>query len=153
MEQEHSKKNFSRYIQENQNYPKMIDLSYFNVNKALSKEQSDLIKQMLTHIYGDNIIICKKALVQQTPVIRYDVLHGMLSENIKQWENADHKALELYNNGYAKQSLTVYSHCFDKMLKSYNELTELEMAVVQQSLLSTMLCCHTFDIYKNSSEK
>ena len=150
MEQEHSKEKFSKYLKENQNYGKLIDLGYFNYNGALSEEKAHLIKQLLSEMYSDNLVVCKKALIQRNPTIRYDVLHDVLNQNIKEWDKTDLKGIELYKNGYAKQSLYTYAHCFEKMVNNYSDLTEHEMGIVKGSFLSTMLCRNAFSIYKNN---
>ena len=153
MEKQTLKQKFSDYIKENEDYRQEIKLAYFHQNEAIDEDRAALIEQLLLDSYGDNITLCKKALAQQNPTINYKVLHATLNKNLKMFFEADHKSFELYSIGYPKQSLSVYAHCFDKMLDGYSNLPEHELGVVKQSFLSTMLCEKSFGVYKKEITK
>ena len=153
MEKQDLKRKFSSYVDENEGFRKEIKLAYFHQNKAIDQDRAALIEQLLLDSYGDNLIVCKKALIQQRPIINYAELHSILNKNLKAFFDADHKSFDLYSNGYPKQSLSVYAHCFEKMLDGYSNLSEHELSVVRQSFLSTMLCENSFGVYKKERQK
>ena len=151
MERQDLKQKFSSYLEKTEDYKKDVSLACFHQNKSLDEDHVVAIEQMLFDVYGDNIVVCKKALTQENPTINYTSLHSTLNRNLKMFFEADQKSFELYSNGYTKQSLSVYAHCFDKMLNGYSNLSEHELGVIKQSFLSTLLCEKLFDGHKKDN--